>query len=947
MSAEASLVGRQEELALVDRLVGGLAKGQGGCLLLEGEAGIGKTALLDALADRCGGAVRLLRGTASPLDRVRPFGPLFDALVPLLVATGSAGGLREAVQVLGALRVAPVGDRQSPLQTAPEQRAALVDSLVEVVEQAVLDGPTVLVVDDLHVAEAATVATLARLGSVAASGPLLLVGTRRPHPTSPEVHGLIAAWGEAGLERRVLAPLDDADLAALVALLTGGRPDAGFLELTRRTGGNPFLASQMIATLEATGGLTRTGAGIGVLDGVESRLLTAEAQANVLARFETLDEDTTSVIRTASSLGLAFTPSELATVLDRPMALVLDPLARATEAGLLVADGDALRFRHELVHEAIESTIAPALRAPLQLDIARRLNAAGAAPDRLVAHYLLGAGPGDLDAVATLRTVARSIAGQAPQSAALLLQHAHTLLPSTDPSGDEVTAELVDALMWGDQLEQAEALANDALSRPLSPELAARLHETAARSAFTLGRPADAVQHAVASAPSPDREAWALGLAAMFRLFALDLEGARADAERALVLEAATPDPWAAAMGNLVVGWVDNFQGYFSRAVERCDRAVAVADASPGREVHRLIPHLFRAMALVNAGRIDEAAAGVREGRRLAADLGTAWSAPFYHYADALAHWTNGDLDDLLVECEAGLRCAADHDAWLAAPWAYAVAAAAHLFQGRVEEAGRLLDRGEEVMAAGGSQFGLEWLLWIRALQVEMATGAETAIPLLHGAWEAAQGIQATAALSLFGPDLVRLLLGAGRADEAGSVLEALRAGEVDGERFAVDVMVQRCAGLLAGDEELIIAARVAHDGQGRKLEAVLDEEARVLVRLAASGPGAKEDLLMAVEAAEAAGFGMVADRLRRSAAASGLSTGRRAERATHGWDALTRSEWRIARLVGEGRSNPEIAAELVVSRRTVESHLSRIFTKLEVANRTELALSLRDRELA
>jgi DNA-binding CsgD family transcriptional regulator len=352
-------------------------------------------------------------------------------------------------------------------------------------------------------------------------------------------------------------------------------------------------------------------------------------------------------------------------------------------------------------------------------------------------------------------------------------------------------------------------------------------------------------------------------------------------------------------------------------------------------------------MALVNAGRIDEAAAGVREGRRLAADLGTAWSAPFYHYADALAHWTNGDLDDLLVECEAGLRCAAEHDAWLAAPWAYAVAAAAHLFQGRADESGALLDRGEEIMANGGAQFGLEWLLWIRALQVEAARGADDALPLLLGAWEAAQGIQATAALSLFGPDLVRLLLGAGRDEEARTVLAALVAGEADGERFAVDVMVQRCVGLVDGDEAAVLAARSDHQAQGRRLEAVLDDEARILIGLRTGSPTVADDLPTGIRLAESAGFGLVADRLRRAGEDAGLSVARRRERATHGWEALTPSEWKIARLVGEGRSNPEIAAELVLSRRTVESHLSRIFTKLAVVNRTALALQLRDRELA
>jgi DNA-binding NarL/FixJ family response regulator len=397
-------------------------------------------------------------------------------------------------------------------------------------------------------------------------------------------------------------------------------------------------------------------------------------------------------------------------------------------------------------------------------------------------------------------------------------------------------------------------------------------------------------------------------------------------------------------MGNLVLGWIENVQGYFGLAVERCDRAVAIADASPGREVHRLVPHLFRAMTLINAGRTAEAAAGVRQGRRLAADLGAAWTAPFYHYADALAHWTDGQLDDLLVECEAGLRAAADHDAWLAAPWAYAVAAAAHLFQGRVEEAGRLLDEGEVRLGSSGAQFGIEWLVWIRGLQLEMAEGPEAAIPVLLAGWEAAQGLQAGAALSLFGPDLVRLLVAADRVEEAHAVLDALSAGASAGERFAVDVLVRRCQGLIDGDEAPIAEARAAHEAQGRRLEAALDDEARLLVRLRREAKAAAADVRAGAEEAEAAGFGLLAARLRSVA---GLEPDRRAARPTHGWDALTPSEWKIARLVGEGRSNPEIAAELFLSRRTVESHLSRIYTKLTVVNRTELALQLRDRELA
>lgn len=895
-------MGRDAELAV-------LADPEVRAVLLVGEAGMGKTALLDALD---AGA---LRGAASPLDRVRPFGPLLDAVQPVL-----GGDDRER---LAQLVATPEGDRRSPLQTGPDQRAALLDALVGLVVAA---APVVLVVDDLHVADPGTLAALARLVRADVDG-LRLVGARRPHPVGPELAALLDVWAAAGGRSVELAPLAADDLAELVTRSVAGPPDAELVEVVGRSGGNPFLAAELLAAIEATGGLVHADGRVTLDERSEAATLTAEARQSVLTRFATLDDDTTEVVRTASSIGLRFTPAELSTVLDRPVARVLGPVGRAMDHGLLVADGDWLRFRHELVHEAIESTIAPALRAPLQLDIARRLRQSGAPPERLVAHFLLGARPGDRDAVAVLRQVGGDLAGRAPQITAQLLDHARGLLPSTDPEIDEVTVDLVDALMWSGDLEGATALADETLARPLPDDLADRLHEAAARAVMTLGRPAEAVVHVEAAVPPPEREAWVRSLASIFRLFALDLEGARVDAEAALALEAARPDPWAASMGHLVLGWIDNVQGYFDQAIAACDRAVAIADGSPGREVHRLVPHVFRAMALVNAGRVDEGLAAVREGRRLARDLSTAWSAPFFHYVVAQAHWTTGSLDDLLDEVEAGLAAAAELDAWLAAPWAYAVAAAGHLYQGRTAEAGARLDAGEALLGSSGAQFGLDWLLWMRGLHTEAAAGPAAALPLLQEGWEAARGLQAGAALSLLGPDLVRLLVVEGRADEAGEVLAALASGEAAGERAAVDVLVLRCRGLVEGDLDAIAEARARHAAEGRALEVLLDDEAAALVT-------GRVDQVAAD--AEAAGVLLVAERLRRGRS-------RRPTRPAHGWDALTPSEWRIARLVGEGRSNPEIASELVLSRRTVESHLSRIFTKLAVANRTELALGLRE----
>ena len=269
-----------------------------------------------------------------------------------------------------------------------------------------------------------------------------------------------------------------------------------------------------------------------------------------------------------------------------------------------------------------------------------------------------------------------------------------------------------------------------------------------------------------------------------------------------------SPDPWAEVLASIVLGFGDNVRGYFETAIEHMDRAVRAADASPGAGAHGLLPHMFRGLVLANTGRMEEARASVRVGRSLADRLGTVWAAPFYHYVETQLYWTEGRLDDLLAECDAALRASARPRAWLAAPYGFAAGAAVHIFHGRLSEADAFLTQGE-AMLSHGLQYGVEWIVFIRALWHEAMGDRPMALAVLTGTWLLVSGMEAAAVLSLFGPDLVRMAVLEGDRSLAQRVLDTMAEGE--GGRYALDVSLLRCRGLLTGDVELIEQSRDVH----------------------------------------------------------------------------------------------------------------------------------------
>lgn len=945
---QAGGVGRQVDVAHITALINRASSGlPGGAILLEGEAGIGKTTVLTAAIRAAGDAgVAVIHASANVLDRARPFGPLRDAfgldqatrlrLFPAALAA-QAGALSDL------LTEQPAGERVSPLQLVPTDRALVIERIAAMVETWSRSDPVLLAVDDLHWADPATLATLGQLHRLVDRQRLVIAATFRPAPQNPDLSALVANLCRSGAALRMLPPLAGEAVDELVEGMLGAVPGPGLVDCARRAAGNPFLVGELVGALQRAGRIEIREGIADVTAIVSVGAVTTEIRDAIIDRMANLGPDVGHLLQIGAAVGRSFSVRDLATMLGRPVVALLPLIRTAIASRLLEEDGESLRFRHDLVREAVESTIGPPALAALHLDIARTLAASGASAVRVAAHYALGAEPGDAAAVEWLRAAAAEIVARAPTSAAELLERALALTAVGDPTRDTIIAELVDAAFWGGDVDRAAELAGAALARPLAPRVAAGLHETMARALVVMGRPGDAVAHAdKVVALGGEHLAWSLAQAAAFRVFALDLDGATADAQRAIALTEEHEDPWAETLASCVAAWEQNARGFHHRAIDLCDDAVRAADRSLNGEAHRLVPHVFRGLALESAGRTHEAQATLAHGQLLADQLGTTWATPFYHYALALLPWNQGRWSEVIAEIDAGLRYAREYDIGLAASWACAIGATAHLYRGDVAAAESLLDEGDRRLAAGGVQFGVDWLLRGHALLVETRGDRTGALALLRLGWEAAEGLKAAAALVMLGPDLVRLALEEGDEEFARAAAGALARGAVDETRLNVDAHALRCIGLVERDLGSLERARRIHDECNRPIEVVHDDEAiaRTLLRLG-QREAARDALDRCFAGCDRLGITLVPRRLGPTAAALGRTrrAGKAGVRAVTGWECLTKTERRVAELVAAGHTNPQVASELLVSRRTVESHLYRIFFKLDVTNRTQLAL--------
>ncbi|QUF05504.1 AAA family ATPase [Actinosynnema pretiosum subsp. pretiosum] len=354
--------GRARELAALRAAVAEVVAGRGGAVWVEGEPGIGKSALLDVALDARDVQLGWARG-----DELGGRFPLRVVLDCLDVSPCSADPRRVA---LAAALDDPASWFGDPVAAAAERLTGFVAELCAA-------GPVVLVVDDAQWADEASVAVWRRLLGLTGELPLLLVAAARPVPRRGDVDRVRRAAADRGGLVLGLGPLSEPEVAGLLAEQVGAAPGPELLRLAGCAGGNPLYVRELADALVREGALERRG-GVADVDDV-GRTASPSLVAALGRRLSFLSDDATEVLRRAALLGDRFAVADVATALGTPASGLLGPLSEATESGLLVDGGELLAFRHPLVRQVLYLGVPEAVRSALHRQAARALAEAGAA----------------------------------------------------------------------------------------------------------------------------------------------------------------------------------------------------------------------------------------------------------------------------------------------------------------------------------------------------------------------------------------------------------------------------------------------------------------------------------------------------------------------------------------------------------------------------------------
>jgi DNA-binding CsgD family transcriptional regulator/tetratricopeptide (TPR) repeat protein len=921
------LVGRDSELATLATLVADLAGGCGSSALIEGEPGIGKSALVRAaVAEAADLGCQVIWGAGDELGQALPLLPLLDAL---RVREPSEDVRRNTIVRL--LRGELAADRGADVS------AVLAEQLLALVTEESAGRPTILVIDDLHWADRATIRLWGRLARSAPQIPLLLVGTMRPVPQRDDLLALRRTVPDAVLLD--LPGLSEAAVAELVAALAGGRPDHELLRLADGAAGNPLYLTELLAALAR--GRCLTVADTGAVE-MTSGIAPASLSAAIADRLGFVSGLVREVVRAAALIGVDFAVSDLAAVLGLGVADLVAPLDDARAAGILTASGADLRFRHPLIRAALYDEMPGPLRAAWHRDAGRALAAAGAPAER-VARQLLWAvdcpeDPVDDWMLSWLASASEVLVGRAPQVAVELLRRAVTSR-ADHPQHSLLEGQLAGALYRVGNVPEAEKVARRALAHTDDPDLVVDLYWTIAQSSMRSGRSTEAIAmlNRALAGPAISGRHRARLLALTARMHSNIGEAEKAGQVAAAALEAASRegDNWAMAWALHVLMIVTAVQGKAIEALPLLEQALAVSEAEPALTDLRILLQVNQAVMLANLDHYDEAFAAARQAQQLADQAGTVIRLGQAHGALAQLYYETGHWDEALAEARAvqedlkepGCACCD-----------LGIAAVICFHRGETSAArGYLKAAGPHAEQVGNRIVAS--LALARSLDSEQANALPDALAqLTAGLANDAEELEQIEDLL---PDAVRLATEIGDRDTATALATQVEALAAESEIPRRQASALLCRGLVDQDASQLLRAADRYAAASRTLLSAQAMEAAAGSFVSADDRSrARGAFTQALELYGSLGAVTDVARLRARFRAYGIRRGPQAKHrhAQSGWDSLTPTETKIAALVESGLSNPDIAAKLFLSRRTVATHVSHILKKLDVQSRTDIA---------
>jgi DNA-binding CsgD family transcriptional regulator/tetratricopeptide (TPR) repeat protein len=926
-----SLVGRDSEMALLTGLIREVARGRGSSVLIEGEPGIGKSALVRAaVAEAPEAGCEVFWGAGDELGQALPLLPFLDGL---LVREPSANPRRNTIVRL--LRGEVAADRGTDVP------AALAEQLLALVAEQCAVRPTVLVIDDLQWADQASITLWGRLARSAGQMPLLLVGLMRPASQRDDLLALRRAAGDAA--RLPITGLTGAAVADLIGALAGGQPEGDLLRLADGAAGNPLYVTEMVAALARSSSVTITEAGAAKL---ASGSAPSSLSAAIADRLGFVTGPVREVLRAAALLGVDFAVPDLATVLGRSVADLIPAVDEACAVGVLAESGNGLGFRHPLIRAALYDEMPAPVRAAWHRDAGRTLAEASAPADRVARQMLRAVGgpggtaePMDEWMLDWLGRTADLLVGQAPGVAAELLTRAVASSPADSAQHGWLASRLADALYRIGDRAGAEEMANHALEQTPEPDLLVDLHWTLAQCRMLAGESAESLATLDRALASPGisarHRARLLVLAARTHSYLGEVEEAGRVAAQALAAATEAGDNWAMGWALHVLTIVTGVQGHATDALPLFDRALTVTQSDPALTDLRLLLQINKAVTLSNLDRNEEALAAAGQARDLADQVSPAIRLAQAHGALGQLLFETGRWDEALAEVGIVPENLKEPPA---ACIDLGIAAVISFHRGETAMARRYLAAAVPHAERIGHRL-IARLALARSLEREQDGALPEALTALTDAFDGnAEQLEEVEDLLA---DAVRLASQIGAASTAQALAghaAALGAESTIPHRQAT---VLYCRGLLDHDAAGLLAAAERYDDAGRPLlrAKALEAAAGEFVQ-AGDRSQARGAFTGAVEVYTSLGAAADVARLQATFRAHGIRRGPHAKhrRARSGWDSLTATEIKIAGFVQEGLSNPEIAAKLLLSRRTVATHVSHILKKLDVHSRTDIA---------
>jgi DNA-binding CsgD family transcriptional regulator len=928
----AGLLERHDELGLIGALVARVRGGEGAVLVVEGQAGVGKTELLRA-AGELGEAegLRVLRTRGSDLDRAFAFGVVRQLLEREVADNPEllTGGAEPAAAVFAAV----AGDTG-----AEEGVFSSLQGLHWLVVNLAARKPLVLLADDIHWADTASLRWLVFLAERVEDVKALLVVATRPAEPGADQELLDALMVAPSVRVVRPAPFSAAATTTVVRGRLPGAVDAFSAACYRATGGNAFLLGELLGELAADGVVGAANDAGKVLEFGSERVGRA-----VRRRLRVLPAEATSVARAVAVLGSASPLSEVASLAGADDASA----ARAADAlvGIHVLAADrALDFVHPVVRSAVYEQIPPLECQALHVEAARLLTARGAESERVARHLLRLPPSADSARVTALRAAARGASARGDAGAA-----AHYLRRALEePPSEEERGVVLHEL----GVAEATDRQRDCFDSHLLEAMAAtRDQGHRAQIALALGRArasfgdfrasAEVLDAALRGLDDPDGE---LGVALEAELLAMSFHeftstklGAPHWDRRFSQLEAGEElDPLTLAC--LVIA-IAASRGPAAAAIRLADRVLGASRFDqPNSVVAGQIGNgLIYAGAPSRGGRFyDETiVTATRRGSRLTA----AWQSVMRSDASLRL----GEIRRAEAEARSGLELFEEGSGESAFAWGTAHLLNALVARGALEEGDELLRRG--IVGLSPPPTLPLGLLLTACANLHLAQGRPTAA--LKDARAAGNLVSATisnpgccgwrssAALALAALD---------RDAEARAMVEdeladARRFGIADAEGTAL-----RTLGLVTGGTgglealRASVAALEAAEGRLEHARSVL--ELGAALRRAGKRAEARDVLREALDATARVGASGLADRAHEELVAAGARP-RRDRRLLSGRESLTASEDRVAALAAEGLTNREIAQRQFVTVKAVQWHLRNVYRKLDVGSRGELPAAL------